>query len=105
MNLQRPNNLLGRLRRDLCYSHFCQSRYLELLHYSDMSVFREASWADFNRPSASNIPFHASLSTLSSCRPRFTREFPSISGGSPTPREGGIKLGGGALIADGAMRE
>jgi len=50
------------------------------------------------------MPFHASRSTLSSCSPRFFREeLPSE--GNPTPREGGINLAGGALIADGAIRE
>jgi len=33
------------------------------------------------------------------------REVPSTSDERPTPRDGGMKLGAGALMADGAIRE
>jgi len=51
------------------------------------------------------MPFQASLSTLDSCSPEvFFAGFPSAEG-RPTPSDGGMKPGGGALMADGAMRE
>ncbi len=52
------------------------------------------------------MPFHASRSTRSSCSPRSPLAAPSASAeGRPTPSGGGMKFGGGALIADGAMRD
>lgn len=50
------------------------------------------------------MPFHASRSILSSCKPRFFLKGSSVDG-RPTPREGGIKPGGGALMVEGAIRE
>ena len=63
------------------------------------------SVACFNRVKASNIPFHASLSTRSSCRPRLFCALSLSVDGRPTPREGGTKPRGGAFIADGAIRD
>jgi len=54
---------------------------------------------------AVRMPFQASRSTLSSCKPLFLRMVLLLSAGRPTPRDGGMKPGGGALIADGAIRE
>lgn len=55
---------------------------------------------------ASRIPFHASRSIRSSCRPRFPLSVGPVGlEGRPTPRGGGTKLGGGALIAEGAIRD
>ena len=52
------------------------------------------------------MPFHASRSMRSSCSPRFPLAAPSASPeGNPTPREGGMNPGGGAFIADGAIRD
>lgn len=56
------------------------------------------------RVSAARMFFHESRSTLSSWSPLFLRVvLPSE--GRPTPREGGTKPGGGALMAEGAIRE
>lgn len=82
------------------FSHHC-----ELVRASAISESLAVPRTALTRLRASNTPFHASLSTRSSCSPRLTRGVPSVSGGRLTPREGGTKLGGGALIADGAMRE
>lgn len=58
------------------------------------------------RVNASRMPFHASRSMRSSCNPRFSLAISSSAPeGSPTPREGGMNPGGGALIAEGAMRD
>jgi len=59
----------------------------------------------FTRLSDSKTPFQASLSTLSSWRPRLMRKVLFVSDERPTPRDGGMKLGAGALMADGAIRE
>lgn len=54
------------------------------------------------------MPFQASRSIRSSCRPRDSLEVacePEGFEGRPTPSEGGMKPGGGALIAEGAIRD
>ncbi len=56
------------------------------------------------RVSASSTPFHAYVSILSSWSPRGFLDDSSTEG-KPTPSDGGTNPGGGALIADGAMRE
>ena len=70
--------------------------------YSCMSV-ESLSRSSFIRVRAARIPFQASRSTLSSWSPRLVCDEPSD--GSPTPREGGTNPRGGALMAEGAMRE
>lgn len=84
-------------------------------HYSCISAVRTGavavasvrsrSFACFNRVKASNIPFHASLSILSSCKPLLFLESTPSEDGRPTPREGGTEPGGGAFIAEGAIRD
>lgn len=86
-------------------------RNLTLIHFVDIianayidSFCGSLPFASLIRVRAVRIPCHASRSILSSCKPRFFREeLPSA--GSPTPSDGGMKPEGGALIADGAIRE
>lgn len=69
------------------------------------------SLASRSRVRALRMPFQASLSTLSSCKPRASLCFVagssvSLDGvGIGIPNEGGTKPGGGALMAEGAIRE
>ena len=53
------------------------------------------------------MPTHASRPTLSSCNPRLTSPVSAlvVSVGMVTPSDGGTNPGGGALIAEGAMRD
>lgn len=63
------------------------------------------SFVSLSRVNASNTPFHASRSTRSSCSPRFLELTPSVAARRPAPRVGGTKPGGGASIAEGAIRD
>lgn len=65
---------------------------------------RSCSRAALRRVSAFRIPTHASRPTLSSCSPRLSSPVPA-SVGMVTPSEGGTNPGGGALMAEGAMRD
>ena len=74
--------------------------------------FGPASCSSLSLFNASKMPFHASRSIRSSCSPRFCFCWSELvpasalaAAGIPTPSDGGTKLGAGALIADGAMRE
>lgn len=50
------------------------------------------------------MPTHASRPIRSSCSPRLSPVF-VLSVGMVTPNDGGTNPGGGALIAEGAMRD
>lgn len=51
------------------------------------------------------MPTHASRPILSSCNPRLPSPVPVPSVGMVTPSDGGTNPEGGALIAEGAMRD
>ena len=51
------------------------------------------------------MPTHASRLILSSCNPGLASPVPVPSVGMVTPSDGGTNPGGGALIAEGAMRD
>ena len=61
--------------------------------------------AALRRVRAFRMPPHASRPTLSSCKPRLTSPVPVPPAGIVTPSDGGTNPGGGALIAEGAMRD
>lgn len=76
------------------------------LALSESSPVRSLSLSSLSLVNASRIPAQASRSTRSSCNPRppsSTDAFVAV--GRPTPRDGGTKPGGGALMAEGAMRD
>ncbi|KAF9817766.1 hypothetical protein IEO21_03225 [Rhodonia placenta] len=54
---------------------------------------------------ASRIALQASRSTRSSCSPLPSLLYSPFADGIPTPRDGGTNPGGGALIAEGAIRD
>ena len=86
---------------------YCVLQPVEL----DPSPCFSFSLASFSFVSAFRMPLHASRSTRSSCNPRppVSVSAASVSVvelfGKPTPREGGMNPGGGAFMAEGAMRE
>ena len=63
------------------------------------------SRAALRRARAFRMPTHASRPILSSCNPGLASPVPVPSAGMVTPSDGGTNPGGGALIAEGAMRD